>query len=469
MAYGSRLNEIIYWLNPMKIQRLHLKNFRCFEDFTIEFNTGDENHGGLTVLVAKNGEGKTAILDAVNIALGMFFRKMPNSKGNVFLKRDLRYIDDPNTMHEKGYTSLEANFFDTASLLDDKTSLIVRRESFFDKNEKLTTTLKDGKDLENFAQFCLSLRFENHTTLPLFAYYGDSRLWRDNEKDDKTFEKKTQDRAMGYTGANNSKGGFGLFFDWYVDLSRSLNDQHIKKMKNLPSFNKEAFEKYEMFNQIISNALADALEMTGWYQLDCDFSEKTIWVINSQTKEKVDILSLSAGNRIILGVIGDIVHRCCVLNPHLGLDVLKKTPGIVMIDEIELHLYPSWQQQILPTLQRIFPRIQFIVTTHSPQVVSSIPQECLRIIINKEVQYLSTQTQGVESQNILAEIFGTDPAPQDDEFVKKLNEYARMEANGDADTPEGKHLYEELAEHYGKDYPPLMRIEIHRKFKSQKH
>lgn len=453
----------------MKIQTLHLKNFRCFDDFTIEFNAGDSEHGGLTVLVAKNGEGKTAILDAVNIALGIFFRKMPNSKGNVFLKRDLRYIDDLNAMHKKGYTSLETIFLDTASLLDDKTSLIVRRESFFDKSKKLTTTLKDGKDLENFAQFCLSLRFENHTTLPLFAYYGDSRLWFDKEKVKDAFEKQTQDRALGYAGANSSGGGFRQFFEWFVDLYRSWYDQQRKKEKNLPSFNKEAFEKYEMFNQMISNALADALEMTGWYLLDCDFSEKVIWVTNSQTKEKADILSLSAGNRIVLGVVGDIIHRCCVLNPHLGLDVLKKASGIVMIDEIELHLHPSWQQRILPVLQRIFPRIQFIVTTHSPQVVSSVPRECVRIIDNGEVEHLSSQTEGVESQNILAEIFGTDPAPQDDEFVKMLNEYARMEAYDEADTPKGKQLYEKLAAHYGADYPPLMRIEIHRKFKSSKH
>ncbi|MBR6058248.1 MAG: AAA family ATPase [Victivallales bacterium] len=453
----------------MKIQTLHLKNFRCFDDFTIEFNAGDSEHGGLTVLVAKNGEGKTAILDAVNISLGIFFRKMPNSKGNVFLKRDLRYIDDLNAMHKKGYTSLETIFLDTASLLDDKTSLIVRRESFFDKSKKLTTTLKDGKDLENFAQFCLSLRFENHTTLPLFAYYGDSRLWFDKEKVKDAFEKQTQDRALGYAGANSSGGGFRQFFEWFVDLYRSWYDQQRKKEKNLPSFNKEAFEKYEMFNQMISNALADALEMTGWYLLDCDFSEKVIWVTNSQTKEKADILSLSAGNRIVLGVVGDIIHRCCVLNPHLGLDVLKKASGIVMIDEIELHLHPSWQQRILPVLQRIFPRIQFIVTTHSPQVVSSVPRECVRIIDNGEVEHLSSQTEGVESQNILAEIFGTDPAPQDDEFVKMLNEYARMEAYDEADTPKGKQLYEKLAAHYGADYPPLMRIEIHRKFKSSKH
>ena len=453
----------------MKIQTLHLKNFRCFEDFTIEFNSGDAEHGGLTVLVAKNGEGKTAILDAVNIALGMFFRKMPNSKGNIFQKRDLRNIDDIDTMRDYGYTALEAVFFDKITQLYEKAFITVKRESYYDKNGKIRTTIKDGKGLEDYAQECLKWRYENTSILPLFAYYGDSRLWLDNVKSEEKFEKQTQDRALGYVGANNSKGGFGQFFEWYLDFSRSLKDQQIKQIGNKPTLNEDALKKYQMIDDIISDALRNALETTGWYQLDCDFSEKVIWVTNSQTKENADILSLSAGNRIVLGVVGDIVHRCCVLNPHLGLDVLKKTPGIVVIDEIELHLHPSWQQQILPTLQKIFPRIQFIVTTHSPQVVSSVPRECVRIIDHGEVEHLSSQTQGVESQNILAEIFGTDPAPQDDEFVKMLNEYARMEAYGEADTPKGKQLYEKLAAHYGVDYPPLTRIEIHRKFKSQKH
>ena len=453
----------------MKIQTLHLKNFRCFEDFTIEFNSGDAEHGGLTVLVAKNGEGKTAILDAVNIALGMFFRKMPNSKGNIFQKRDLRNIDDIDTMRDYGYTALEAVFFDKITQLYEKAFITVKRESYYDKNGKIRTTIKDGKGLEDYAQECLKWRYENTSILPLFAYYGDSRLWLDNVKSEEKFEKQTQDRALGYVGANNSKGGFGQFFEWYLDFSRSLKDQQIKQIGNKPTLNEDALKKYQMIDDIISDALRNALETTGWYQLDCDFSEKVIWVTNSQTKENADILSLSAGNRIVLGVVGDIVHRCCVLNPHLGLDVLKKTPGIVVIDEIELHLHPSWQQQILPTLQKIFPRIQFIVTTHSPQVVSSVPRECVRIIDNGEVEHLSSQTQGVESQNILAEIFGTDPAPQNDEFVKMLNEYARMEAYDEADTLKGKQLYEKLAAHYGADYPPLTRIEIHRKFKSQKH
>lgn len=453
----------------MKIQTLHLKNFRCFDDFTIEFNAGDSEHGGLTVLVAKNGEGKTAILDAVNIALGMFFRKMPNSKGNIFLNRDLRNIDDIDSMRDYGYTALEAVFFDKITQLYEKAFITVKRESFFDKNGKIRTTIKDGKGLEDYAQECLKWRYENTSILPLFAYYGDSRLWLDNVKSEENFEKQTQDRALGYVGANNSKGGFGLFFEWYLDFSRSYMEIMVEKIQNKPTLDKDVLKKYETINKIVSKAFADVLKITGWHQLECSFREKIIWVRNTQTNEKADILGLSAGNRIVLGVVGDIIHRCCVLNPHLGLDVLKATPGIVMIDEIELHLHPSWQQQILPTLQKIFPRIQFIITTHSPQVVSSIPQECIRIISNRTVMKLSSQTQGVESQNILAEIFGTDPAPQDDEFVKMLNEYAQMEAYGEADTSKGKQLYEKLAAHYGADYPPLMRIEIHRKFKAQKH
>ena len=93
----------------MKIKQLHLKNFRCFEDFDIDFITGDDNHGGMTVLVAKNGEGKTAILEAINIAWGPFIGKMPSSTGAVF---------DPNdaTTHNRqatGAPHLYAQFENT--------------------------------------------------------------------------------------------------------------------------------------------------------------------------------------------------------------------------------------------------------------------------------------------------------------------------------------------------------------------
>ena len=444
----------------MKIKKLHLKNFRCFEDFEIEFNTGDEEHGGLTVLVAKNGEGKTAILDAINIAWGLFFRKMPQTKGAIFNKEDCKNSNDAKAMMSYGYTSLSSSFI---SPYENK-SINIARECYWDKNGKARTSVKDGKELEDFARTCLDLRFNNDFLMPLLAYYGDDRLWSEQLKEEESKAVLYQDRAMGYVGANNRKSGFKTFYKWYIDLWKSLIDQQIKQMGGKVSFNAEALRYYQVLNELLSHAISTALNVTGWNQLDYDNGEKVLYVLNTVTKGKADIHSLSAGNRIVLGVVGDLVHRCSVLNPHAGLETLNKTPGIVLIDEIELHLHPSWQQQILPTLQKIFPRIQFIVTTHSPQVVSSVPKECVRIISDGKVEPLYSQTQGVESQDILAEIFGTDPAPQDDEYVQKLNRYATLEAEGMADTEEGKKLYGFLVEHYGKNYSPLMQIQILKEF-----
>ena len=77
-----------------------------------------------------------------------------------------------------------------------------------------------------------------------------------------------------------------------------------------------------------------------------------------------------------------------------------------------------------------------------------------------------TETQGVESQDILAQVFATSPAPEDDEWTQKLNEYATAQARGKAD--EHQYLYQALARHFGSDYPALQRIEIHRRFVAAK-
>ncbi|MBR5759411.1 MAG: AAA family ATPase, partial [Thermoguttaceae bacterium] len=187
--------------------------------------------------------------------------------------------------------------------------------------------------------------------------------------------------------------------------------------------------------------------------------------INTELKSKILIDSLSAGVKIIIGLVGDIAFRCVKLNPHLGSDALTKTPGVVLIDEIELHLHPEWQQVILPTLRSVFPRIQFIVTTHSPQVITSVPKECVRILGDGHAENPFFQTQGVESQEALLSVFGVNPAPNSDEFVKALNEYERMTRSGEVDSDKGRLLYQSLREHFGEDYPPLERIEINHKYR----
>ena len=77
-------------------------------------------------------------------------------------------------------------------------------------------------------------------------------------------------------------------------------------------------------------------------------------------------------------MVADIARRACLLNPHLGGAVLEETPGIVLIDELDLHLHPKWQRRIIGDLRRTFPKIQFIATTHSPQLIGQVkPDEIL--------------------------------------------------------------------------------------------
>ena len=436
----------------MKIKNLHLKNFRCFEDFEIDFNTGDENHGGLTVIVAKNGEGKTSILDAINIAWGPFIGKMPNSTGAGFDQNDatvrnLQIIGNPWLL-----ATFEDDAIGKINLLSDTPDFYVSRELTLSKT-KPTTTIKDAKPLTELA---LDLfKHENDPILwPLIAYYGDSRLWASSRL---TEEKRKallyQERAYGYA-----------FEKWFVDLSNAIKDAKDMSENGLNKVVDKDLNRFLTLDKLLKDALAKALAITGWTSLEYFRWKKMIYATNANTGDSVPWTSLSAGNRIVIGLVADIAHRCCKLNPFAGEDALLKTPGIVLIDEIELHLHPSWQQQILPILQTIFPKIQFIVTTHSPQVVSSVPKECVRIIDNGAVSNIDIQTQGVEVGDILEGIFGTFQTPFNFEIVKKLNRLDAMVSEGLYDTEEWQKLYQELERYYGKGYGPLAGIVEHKNF-----
>lgn len=71
-----------------------------------------------------------------------------------------------------------------------------------------------------------------------------------------------------------------------------------------------------------------------------------------------------------MALLGDLARRIAIANPY------RENPmegeGIVLIDEIELHMHPSWQRRILGVLKQLFPNVQFIITTHSPQVLGSV-------------------------------------------------------------------------------------------------
>jgi predicted ATP-binding protein involved in virulence len=94
---------------------------------------------------------------------------------------------------------------------------------------------------------------------------------------------------------------------------------------------------------------------------------------------------LSDGVRAMVSLTADLVWRCVKLNPNFGEHAAQKTQGIVLIDELDMHLLPSWQQTVIDAITKTFPNIQFIITTHSPQLLSTVPSDCIRIIVDDAV------------------------------------------------------------------------------------
>jgi predicted ATP-binding protein involved in virulence len=100
-------------------------------------------------------------------------------------------------------------------------------------------------------------------------------------------------------------------------------------------------------------------------------------------------------------MVADLAHRCVRLNPHFGAEAAVRSPGLVLIDEVDMHLHPAWQQSVLAALRRAFKNMQFIVTTHSPQVISTVPARCIRILDGAAVASAPPGTQGAESSRVL--------------------------------------------------------------------
>jgi predicted ATP-binding protein involved in virulence len=161
----------------------------------------------------------------------------------------------------------------------------------------------------------------------------------------------------------------------------------------------------------------------------------------------------------MVALTADLAHRCASLNPDLREDAAAKTPGIVLIDEVDLHLHPSWQQRVVELLQSAFGAMQIVVTTHSPQVLSTVYSESVRIVrhhdADSSVEPVTFQTRGVESADVLAQIMGVDATPH----VKEARDLQRLRGlieSGEAETAEGLALRQSLLKHFGESHPLML-------------
>ena len=183
-------------------------------------------------------------------------------------------------------------------------------------------------------------------------------------------------------------------------------------MGNIPEFDVvcKAVETY--YEKITGHTNAVLQFNLGTNELDIYYDE-------GDKRMRMPLSQLSDGYKGTLSLIADIAYRMSLLNPDLMEKALTETPGLVMIDEVDLHLHPTWQERILEDLMTIFPRVQFIVTTHAPIVINSIRSDNLILLRDNQPESAGLEVYGKDANSIIQSVMRSNERP---ERVKKMFE-----------------------------------------------
>lgn len=337
----------------MRLQRLTLENFRGYT--CLEIGLGAR----LTLLLGENGAGKTTLLDAIAIGLGELMSHLPQVSGISFKKS--------GEIHQAGNQTApyaRITLSTTDGLAWDRTT----------RRDKSATTAKEippgvgTKGLKQFLDTAVIDPFNAGAdfTLPLFAYYGVSRALLDVPLTRKGFTHQ-HGRFEALTHALNADSRFKSAFIWFYNKE---NEEH-RLQKERKSF-EVTLPELDCVRRAIAAVFSDLSEP--------HIALNPLRFVVKQQGEWLNITQLSDGYKTLLGLVIDLSARMAMANPHLA-DPLEGE-AVVMIDELDLHLHPAWQQRIAGDLLRAFPKVQFIVSTHSPYIVESLNNHLKRQAID---------------------------------------------------------------------------------------
>ena len=385
----------------MKLKKIRIINYRCFKDANIDF---DEH---TTLIVGKNGAGKTAILDAVAVAVSTFLLGIDGGVGRSILKDDARYefhdLDGTVDPQHQFPVSIES----IGDCLDNHDVKWVRSLN----SESGNTTVKEARELTNISKEAQKriMTGDKSLILPLISYYGTGRLYA-QKKEKKNIKSLTEfKRQVGYVDCMAAESNEKLMLNWF----------QIQTLKSLQEQQRTGKVEKSLLLKTVENAICKCFErISGSKNASIIFDLDTHrLVLNFESADgslqKFAMDEMSDGYKNTLSMIGDIAYRMAVLNPILGDKVLEETSGVVVIDEIDLHLHPKWQQTIISDLNTIFPKIQFIVSSHAPAVINSVRKEQIRILDNGEIYMPAAQTYGRDANSILREVMKVSERPAD--------------------------------------------------------
>lgn len=339
------------------LKNITLHNFRRFEDTIYELNPQ------MNVFIGKNASGKTTVLEAATVILGAYLSSFKQYVPSRFVQN----ISDRDVMRK----SLQAmkNVATTSGV--PQYPCVVESEIAFDgtvaeckrsleKEGGRTKSLGKNVLREVVSEWEKAIKAADGSDMqqiyPLILYLSSARLWNENRIGEID---KIPSRTDAYQRCLDQKRSSQSSFE-YIRLLGNLASEE-NDGKPLPAY------------EVIMNAVRYSLqeELLPGQQVLYSSRYGGIAVKNADGTI-IDFAALSDGYRNVIKIVTDIATKMCILNPYLQGDTLKKTPGVVVIDELDLSLHPTWQRRIVRILKELFPKVQFICATHSPFIVQSL-------------------------------------------------------------------------------------------------
>lgn len=360
----------------MRFERVTISNFKKIDNLAIGF------HPKFNLLIGDNGTGKTSVLEALSVSLGAFLSGIQGVRAVHFQKDEIsRYSvlvgDGSNDIRYNLPTKVECD-------------VCIDSEHFNFTRQKQTllasrSTIEPREVVRKAAELSNS---EENKILPVISYQSFSRIAsQKREKWKDVFSQKDFSRSVGYIDCLDEAANTKMLTQWCARMEQ-ISWQKGKKIG-----------EYESVKNAISKFICNMLELDS-VGIEYDKREEELIYVNGT--ERLPIRLLSSGLRTLIGMIMDIAYRMAVLNPFLKEDATSKTTGVVLIDELDMHLHPKWQKRVVDALTDTFPCVQFICTTHSPFIIQSLKDGLLIPLSNtdEQVDYTSESIEDI-AENIM--------------------------------------------------------------------
>lgn len=393
----------------MEINKFTLTNIGRFEQLEVPLAPTAQLSSNVTVLVGNNGAGKTSLLKSLATSLSWLVARIRSEKGSG------SPIPEEVIRNGANSAAVQIELTDTDGLASTP-----------DENHQFRWVLakarkgRKGEHSSNLqalnelaGRYRTRLSDNDKVSLPLIAFYPVERVVLDIPL--KIRERHTFFQLDGYDNSLNQGVDFRRFFEWFREREDSENESSISQdaLENLaPVLGTESdlwriladMKASSRDRQLIAVRTAIANFMPEFTDLRVRRKPHLHMSVN-KNGEPLNVLQLSQGEKSLMALVGDIARRLAMMNP--ALENPLEGDGIILIDEVDMHLHPRWQRTLVARLTKTFPHCQFVLTTHSPLVISDHKDLLVYLLDDGTLTPLSS-LYGQDANSVLMDVMHTD-------------------------------------------------------------